>query len=167
MPGEGGCYNSPLPHITTLFIITKKGHLTQRLLMDEGINKMSTWWDGSQCNSSLSDAMITHHNQGDWLTNGRGYLVSGSWGIRLYHGSRPPFNSVLSLMLGKALITPVWLTFHGDKMLDGSNLEENLSHGFRETVQHVGKGMVAGVALSTVAGAGNSTFLHLGGSGSR
>lgn len=58
MPGEGGCCNSPLPHITTLFIITKKGHLTQRLLMDERINKMSTWWDGNQGISNLSDAMI-------------------------------------------------------------------------------------------------------------
>lgn len=35
---------------------------------------------------------------------------------------------------------------HSDKMLDGSNLEEDLSHGFRERVQHGGKGMVAGVA---------------------
>lgn len=33
--------------------------------MDEQINKMSTWWDGSQCISNLSDAMITHHDQGD------------------------------------------------------------------------------------------------------
>ena len=64
MPGEGGCCNSPLPHITTLFIITKKGHLTQCLLMDEQINKMSTWWDGSQCINNLSDA-ITHHDQGN------------------------------------------------------------------------------------------------------
>lgn len=52
-------------------------------------------------------------------------------------------------------------------MLDGNNSEENLSHGFRETVQHGGKGMVAGVALFTVAGAGNGAFLYLGGSGSR
>ena len=51
-------------------------------------------------------------------------------------------------------------------MLDGSN-SENLSHGFRETVQHGGNGVVAGVALSTVTGAGNGAFLHLGGSGSR
>lgn len=53
-------------------------------------------------------------------------------------------------------------------MLDGGNSEENLSRRFRETVQHGGKGMVvAGVALSTVAGAGNGAFLHLGGSGSK